>query len=130
MATLTQNQPLTLEYTNVSKLTFDFAALTKLPDYSYAAGGVVQYSTTPVCAWCGTTAGEWGLSRYKTQDALTLDFGKVLKQVYVVFYPTHGTSTMTMVPDAPAPAPVPLPAAGGLLGVALMGAMVWKKLAR
>lgn len=130
MATLTQNQPLTIEYKNVSKLTFDFASLTKTPDYSYSAGGTVQYSTTPVCAWCGSDGGSWGLAWNKTQDALTLDFGKVMKQVYVVFYPTHGTSTMTLAQDAPAPAPVPLPAAGGLLGAALLGAVIWKKLAR
>ncbi|WP_374299061.1 hypothetical protein [Paracoccus sp. (in: a-proteobacteria)] len=130
MATLTQHQPLTLEYKNVSKLTFDFAALTKSPGYGYSAGGVVQYGTSLACAWCNKYGGNWGLGWNKTKDAVTLDFGTVLKQVYVVFYPTHGTSTMTVVPDAPAPAPVPLPAAGGLLGVALLGAMVWKKLVR
>ena len=130
MTTLTQNQPFTLEYKNVSHLKFDFAALSKTPGYSYSAGGEVHYSTVPVCGWCGTKAGNWGLSWNKTHDALTLDFGKILKQVYVVFYPTHGTSTMTPVQDMPAPAPVPLPAAGGLLGAALLGAMVWKKLTR
>ena len=130
MATLFQNQPLTLEFQGVSSLEFDFAAITADPDYSYAAGGVVQYSTAPVCAWCGTHGGSWGLSWNKTQDALVLDFGKVMEQVYVVFYPTHGTSMMTLVPDMPAPAPVPLPAAGGLLGAALLGVAAWKKLAR
>lgn len=129
MATLTQNQPLTLEFQGVSSIKLDFAAITANPDYSYSAGGVVQYSPVPVCAWCGTHGGSWGLYWNKTQDALTLDFGKVMEQVYVVLYPTHGTSTMTLVPDAPAPAPVPLPAAGGLLGVALLGAVVWRKLA-
>lgn len=129
MATLHQNQPLTLEFKNVSSVKVDFASIVANPDDSYAAGGVVQYSTAPVCAWCGTYGGGWGLSKDKTQDGLTLDFRKVMEQVYVVFYPTHGTSTMTVLSDMPAPAPVPLPAAGGLLGVALLGAVIWKKLA-
>jgi hypothetical protein len=127
MATLSQNQPLTLEFHGVSSVKLDFAAITANPGYSYSAGGVVQYSTTPVCAWCGTHGGTWGLYWNKTQDGLTLNFSEVMKQVYVVFYPTHGTSTMTLVPDMPAP--VPLPAAGGLLGAALLAAVVWKKLA-
>ncbi|MBC9246529.1 hypothetical protein H4P12_07345 [Paracoccus sp. 11-3] len=130
MATLTQNTPLTLELSGVSKAEFSFASITATPYYSYAAGGSVQWSTVQTCAWCGTAAGEWNLSYYKSGSSLTIDFGKVMEKVYVTFYPTYGTSTMTLVNDATEmPAPVPVPAAGALLGTAMLGAVIWKKLA-
>lgn len=129
MATLTQNNPLTLEFTGVSKAEFSFASITANPVYSYAAGGSVQWSVAETCAWCGTSAGEWNLSYYKTDASLTVDFGKVMEKVYVTLYPTYGTSTMTLVNDATEmPAPVPVPAAGALLGTAMLGAVIWKKL--
>lgn len=129
MATLTQNNPLTLKLSGVSKAELSFASITANPDYSYAAGGSVQWSVAETCAWCGTSAGEWNLSYYKTGTSLVVDFGKVMEKVYVTLYPTYGTSTMTLVNDTPdMPAPVPVPAAGVLLGTAMLGAVVWKKL--
>lgn len=134
MATLSQSDVLTLEFSGVSQAQFHFTSLVPNPDYSYAAGGSVQWSTAPVCAWCGTGAGEWGLYWNKTEQTLTVDFGKVVEKAYVTLYSTFGTSNVTLVQDSatdlPETTPVPLPAGGALLGSALLMAAAMKRLRR
>ena len=131
MATLSANDVLTLEFSGVSQAQFHFTALVPQPDYSYAAGGSLQWSTAPVCSWCGTGAGQWDLFWNKTDQMVTVDFGKLVEKAYVTLYSTFGTSNVTLVQNnaaLDAPAPVPLPAAGAMLGSALLATMLLKRL--
>lgn len=128
MSTLTQNNPVTYTLNGVSSVDLSFFATSATPDYSYAAGGVVQWSTAQVCAWCGTTAGDWQLYWNKTDAKLTVDFGQVWETVYLTLYPTHGTTAFSLANPVNDTAPVPVPAAGALLGGAMLMAVIAKRI--